>query len=169
MFLTLAIEKLSFGESLGISVLGFVIVICVLAVLALFVKLLTSIVEGAAKAVGKGKKTKDETEASHPVAEAPAQPVAETDLNGLPYTPGYVTLDGVSEQDAAVIMAITSEKTGIPLERLCFKSIKRLNQNPQLVGISEQDAAVVMAITSDKTGIPLENLQFNSIKLTEGK
>ena len=169
MFLTLAIEKLGFGDALGISVLGFVIVICVLAVLALFVKLLTSIVEGAAKVAGKGKKTKDETEASPPAAEAPAQAVAEIDSNELPYTPGYVTLDGVSEQDAAVIMAITSEKTGIPLERLCFKSVKRLNQNPELVGISEQDAAVVMAITSEKTGIPLENLQFNSIKLTEGK
>ena len=170
MFLTLAIEKLGFGDALGISVLGFVIVICVLAVLALFVKLLTSIVEGAAKVAGKGKKTKDETEAPPPpAAEAPAQAVAEIDSNELSYTPGYVTLDGVSEQDAAVIMAITSEKTGIPLERLCFKSVKRLNQNPELVGISEQDAAVVMAITSEKTGIPLENLQFNSIKLTEGK
>ncbi|MGN0525810.1 MAG: OadG family protein [Acutalibacteraceae bacterium] len=168
MFLTLAIESLGFGEALGISVLGFVIVICVLAVLALFVKLLTSVVDGASKAVGKGKKENNKAIASQPAAEAPAE-VTETESNGLPYTPGYVTLDGVSEQDAAVIMAITSEKTGIPLERLCFRSIKRLNQSPKLVGVSEQDAAVIMAITSEKTGIPLENLQFNSIKLMEGK
>ena len=53
----------------------------------------------------------------------------------LPYTPGYVTLDGVKEQDAAVIMAITSHESGIPLERLCFKSIRRLNQEPELINI----------------------------------
>ena len=76
-------------------------------------------------------------------------------------------LDGVKEQDAAVIMAITSHESGIPLERLCFKSIRRLNQEPELINIEEQDAAVVMAIISDKTGISLDNLIFNSIKLVE--
>ena len=85
----------------------------------------------------------------------------------LPYTPGYVTLDGVKDQDAAVIMAITSHETGIPLERLCFKYIKRLNQEPELINIEEQDAAVIMALVSHKTGISLDNLIFNSIKLVE--
>lgn len=85
----------------------------------------------------------------------------------LPYTPGYVTLDGVSEQDAAVIMAITSENTGIPLERLCFKYIRRLNQDPVLENVEEQDAAVIMAIVANKLDKPIENLCFNSIKLVE--
>ena len=44
--------------------------------------------------------TKTETESKEPV-----------------YT-GYVTLEGLSEQDAATIMAITSHKTGIPLEKI---------------------------------------------------
>ena len=64
-------------------------------------------------------------------------------------------------------MAITSHNTGIALENLTFRSIKRLNQDPVLENVSEQDAAVIMAITSDKTGIPLEKLSFNSIKLVE--
>lgn len=85
----------------------------------------------------------------------------------IPHIPGYVVLDGVSEQDAAVVMAITAHQTGVDLSRLDFKSIKRLNQNPVLENIEEQDAAAIMAITSDKTGIPLENLIFNSIKLVE--
>lgn len=85
----------------------------------------------------------------------------------IPHIPGYVVLDGVSEQDAAVVMAITAHQTGIDLSRLDFKSIKRLNQNPVLENIEEQDAAAIMAITSDRTGIPLENLIFNSIKLVE--
>lgn len=102
------------------------------------------------------------TQQDEVLSETPAETAHE-----LPYTPGYITLDGVKEQDAAVIMAITSHETGIPLERLCFKYIKRLNQEPELVNIEEQDAAVVMAIVSDKTGISLENLIFNSIKLVE--
>ena len=103
-----------------------------------------------------------------PEVKATTEAIEETKEEAeYPYTPGYVTLDGISEQDAAVIMAITSFRTGIELERLAFKSIKRLNQDPVLENVSEQDAAVIMAITSDKTGIPLENLAFNSIKLVE--
>ena len=91
----------------------------------------------------------------------------EIDEPKIPYIPGYVVLDGVSEQDAAVVMAITSHKTGIPLERLAFKTITRLNQDPILENVSEQDAAAIMAITSDRTGIPLDRLAFNTIKLVE--
>ena len=136
----------------------------------LFVRLLSKILGGKSK---KENKEETVTEAQSPapvqstqtgtvIAEEPAKAEAT-----LPYTPGYVTLDGVKEQDAAVIMAITSHESGIPLERLCFKSIRRLNQEPELINIEEQDAAVVMAIISDKTGISLDNLIFNSIKLVE--
>ncbi len=82
-----------------------------------------------------------------------------------PVYTGYVTLEGLSEQDAATIMAITSHKTGIPVEKLGFCSIRL--KGPELVNVTEQDAAAVMAITSHKTGIPLENLYFKSIKLLE--
>ena len=159
----------SIPDALGTSGLGFLLVLAVLAVIMLFVRLLSKILGG------KSKKEKEETvvEVQSPAPSQVAQPetvVAEESSKAeanLPYTPGYVTLDGVKEQDAAVIMAITSKETGIPLERLCFKYIKRLNQEPELINIEEQDAAVVMAIISDKTGISLDNLIFNSIKLVE--
>ena len=35
-----------------------------------------------------------------------------------------VLLENVEEKEAAIIMAIVSDKSGIPLERLAFKSIK---------------------------------------------
>ena len=170
-FLPLANEILDFGGALGISGLGFGIVIVVLAVLAVFVMLLSKIINA-----GKKEKSKAPTEASAPATApvAPAAPVSESTKvieEAAPEThhiPGYVVLDGVSEQDAAVLMAITSHRTGIDLSRLDFKSIKRLNQDPVLENVEEQDAAAIMAITSDKTGIPLENLIFNSIKLVEG-
>lgn len=39
---------------------------------------------------------------------------------------GKLELDGVDEASAAVIMAIVSFRSGIPLNRLNFKSIKRI-------------------------------------------
>lgn len=172
IFLPLADKAMSFSESLSTSGLGFLLVLVVLAVLALFVKCLSKIFGG--------KKNKTTTEATEPAEvqatasvtqgdDAPSQVSEDATVEEpvIPHIPGYVVLDGVSEQDAAVVMAITSHKTGIDLSRLDFKSIKRLNQNPILENIEEQDAAAIMAITADKTGIPLENLIFNSIKLVE--
>ncbi len=57
-------------------------------------------------------------------APAPAAaPVTVTPVATAPVYTGPV-LSGVEEKEAAVIMAIVSHKTGIPLERLKFKSIK---------------------------------------------
>lgn len=160
----------SIPDALSTSGFGFVLVIVVLLAIAGFVALLSKTINGASK---KGKKEEAVAEIQNTAPATTVQPetvIAEEPVKPeevLPYTPGYVTLDGVKEQDAAVIMAITSHETGIPLERLCFKYIKRLNQEPELVNIEEQDAAVVMAIISDKTGISLDNLIFKSIKLVE--
>ncbi len=165
MFLPL----MQLSEALSTSGLGFTIVIIVLAVLAIFVKLLSKVFGSK-----KSKSSEPAAEEQAPKAEviteaAPPAAVEEPacDEPVIPHIPGYVVLDGVSEQDAAVVMAITSHKTGIDLAHLDFKSIKRLNQNPVLENVEEQDAAAIMAITADKTGIPLENLIFNSIKRVE--
>ena len=162
MFLPLA-DKLNLSDAFSYSGFGFILVLAVLAVLAIFVKLLSSALAGKKKDPTE-EVTKAPVASAAPVVaeEAPADTAPEAPE--IPYIPGYVVLDGVSEQDAAVIMAITSHKTGTDLNRLAFKSIKRLNQDPVLENIEEQDAAAIMAITSDKTGIPLENLIFNSIK-----
>lgn len=172
-FLPLAQEINGFKDALGISGIGIVIVIAVLAVLAIFVLLIS-------KVFGKKKKSVAEETAPTAVAAPAEELICEPTISAeaasetsspeeidIPHIPGYVVLDGVSEQDAAVVMAITSHKTGIDLAKLDFKRIKRLNQNPELINIEEQDAAAIMAITADKTGIPLENLIFNSIKLVE--
>lgn len=160
----------SFPDALGTSGLGFLLVLAVLAVIMFFVKILSKAINGTSKK-GKTEEASVEVQSSAPVQVTQTETVVaeepEKTEAPLPYTPGYVTLDGVKEQDAAVIMAITSHESGIPLERLCFKYIKRLNQEPDLINIEEQDAAVVMAIISDKTGISLDNLIFNSIKLVE--
>ena len=40
---------------------------------------------------------------------------------------GTIKLKNVDEQTAAMIMAIVSDESGIPLSELCFKSIKLVN------------------------------------------
>lgn len=172
-FLPLANENFGLGNALGISGLGIGIVMAVLAVLAVFVIILSKLVN-----VRKKSETATSTKSTSTPTEAPVVQATQPDEQSvdvqtdnsdseIPHIPGFVVLDGVSEQDAAVLMAITAHKTGTALERLDFKSIKRLNQDPVLENVEEQDAAVLMAIVSNKTGIPLENLIFNSIKLVE--
>ena len=58
-------------------------------------------------------------------AQAPSAPAAVAGV-AAPVSPVYTgpVLTGIEEKEAAVIMAIVSDKTGIPLERLRFHSIK---------------------------------------------
>lgn len=156
----LLLSTMELSEALGLSGFGFGIVLAVLAFLAIFVLVLSSFFR-------KNKKEKVEAPVNEETVTqniSATTVVTETKPQESVYT-GYVTLEGLSEQDAATIMAITSHKTGIPLERLGFCSIRL--KSPELINVSEQDAAAVMAITSHKTSIPLENLYFKSIKLME--
>ncbi|HOD02352.1 MAG: hypothetical protein BWY46_00636 [Firmicutes bacterium ADurb.Bin300] len=76
-----------------------------------------------------------------------------------------VKLIDVDEELAAVIMAVTAENLGKPVEKLRFKSIRRISEPILLEEVSDDLAAVIMAITSYNTKVPLEKLRFSSIKL----
>ena len=156
----LLLSTMDIFDALKLSGFGFGIVLAVLAFLAIFVLILSSFFRK--KKANNVVPTVKEESITETKSEVPV--VIETKSQESVYT-GYVTLEGLSEQDAATIMAITSHKTGIPLERLGFCSIRL--KSPELINVTEQDAAAVMAITSHKTGIPLENLYFKSIKLME--
>ena len=109
------------GRALLISLVGFLLVFLILGFLALFIKALGKGFDAA----GKKQKKAPEPAPEVPVP-APAAPV------GKPLPPtmsaGTLVLEDVSEEEAAIIMAITSEQTGIPLNRLEFHSIKRLKE-----------------------------------------
>ena len=61
-------------------------------------------------------------------------------------------------------MALVSNQSGIPLERLAFKSIRGITE---LVDVDERTAATIMAIVSKESGIPLNRLSFKSIRKVE--
>ena len=66
---------------------------------------------------------KNAVEAAKAPAAPVAQPAAPAAASGPAASSGDLELVGTDEKTAAVIMAIVSDKSGIPLNRLQFKSI----------------------------------------------
>ena len=104
---------MTIAESIGVALVGICVVLLELALLALFIKLLSKIISVF------GRKKKAEEPAPSETAPAPEAAPAAAPVNGP-------VLTDVDDPTAAVIMAIVSNKSGIPLERLSFKSIKLL-------------------------------------------
>ena len=113
--------EITMGQTLLISVIGFAIVFCILGFLAIFVTVMGKIFD----AIALKKETKAEPAAA-PVA-APSS-AAGTPLPSN-QSIGDLTLIDCTEEEAVVIMAITSDRSGIPLNRLRFNTIKLMEDN----------------------------------------
>lgn len=109
--------EMNMGQTLLISVVGFAVVFLVLGFLAVFVFLMGKFFDLLQK------KKQPEIIERTPVV-LPEEKVA--DGHPLPsnQSTGELTLINCSEAEAAVVMAIVSSKTGIPLNRLKFNTIK---------------------------------------------
>lgn len=108
--------NMTMPRALILSLIGFLVVFLILGIIAAFVKIMGAILS----------KTGTKAAATETVPTAPA-------IKGtpLPDTTSQGTLDliNVSEKEAAVIMAIVSNKSGIPLNRLKFNSIKLISED----------------------------------------
>lgn len=105
--------QMSMGDYLFYSVLGIAIVFCVLALLILFIKLLTFILAPKPKKDAKP-------------AGAPAAAAVKADALLAPGTAGDLKLYDTDPRDAAMIMAIVADELGKPLNELRFISIKEV-------------------------------------------
>lgn len=157
MLLQMLTEKgtLTFGQSLLLSGIGMLVVLMELAILAVMIIILSKVLNSITGREAPAAPAPAPAPKAAP-APAPAAPAA------APVRPAGLTLENVDEPTAAAIMAIVSERSGIPLNHLDFHSIK--GAPVVLEGIDEDTAAVVMAIVSKETGIPMNRLSFNSIK-----
>lgn len=108
------------GESLLIAISGIVIVFIMLAILCLFIPLISRCVQFFER---RGKKS---APAAKPATPAPAPQAAPAAAPAGDTYGGEVALIDVDEKTAACIMAIVSHETGIPLSELIFKKIKAL-------------------------------------------
>lgn len=102
--------EMTMSRTLMISLVGFLIVFLILGILAVFVKSMGKVFDGI-----------NEKKRPQPMPKVTAP-------SGIPLpenqSEGSVELVNVSEEDAAVIMAVVSHRSGIPLNRLKFNSIK---------------------------------------------
>lgn len=109
--------KMPLGEALARSVIGITTVVAILAVIALLIILVSKVIRAVEKAASKKSKN-----AAAPAAAPVAAPAGVPMPAGM--NQGEIELVDTDEKTAAIIMAIVSDKSGIPLNRLAFKSIK---------------------------------------------
>ena len=110
-------EKLVFA--LQVSLFGILMVFLLLIILAVLIMIISRVVRLGENLAGKKGKKNAASDEPTPVQQSAA---AGTPLPGT-QSQGTLELDG--EPTAAVIMAIVSDESGIPLNRLLFKSIKK--------------------------------------------
>ena len=122
-------EKLVFA--LQVSLFGILMVFLLLIILAVLIMIISRVVRLGENLAGKKGKKNTASDEPAPVQQSAA---AGTPLPGT-QSQGTLELDGVDEPTAAVIMAIVSDESGIPLNRLLFKSIKK--KDLSVIHISE--------------------------------
>ena len=106
--------KMPLGDALTTSVIGIVTVMIILAIIAVLIILVSKVIRVFESMAAK-KKVPETVAAS-------AAPIGVPMPAGM--NQGELELVNTDEKTAAVIMAIVSDKSGIPLNRLSFKSIK---------------------------------------------
>lgn len=106
-------DPISVLDALMIALSGIVIVFLMLA-------LLWGVIAVISRVMGVLEK-----HTAHPASVSAAAPAAAAPAAApTPAPVPQVKLEGVSEVEAACVMAIVSHETGIPLDQLVFKSIK---------------------------------------------
>ncbi len=105
---------MSLLDSLLLAIFGISVVFVVLIALIFFIKIQSTVVNAISN---NGKKeVKEEIKTQEVVKEQAADDAG--------WTAGELKLIGVNEKTAAMIMAIVSDETKIPLSELQFKSIR---------------------------------------------
>ena len=107
--------KMPLTDALATSAIGITTVMIILAVIAVLIILVSKVIRAVEGAASKKAP-------AAPVAAAPSAPAGVPMPAGM--NQGELELINTDEKTAAVIMAIVSDKSGIPLNRLSFKSIK---------------------------------------------
>lgn len=112
--------KMALSDAVFTSGIGIVTVLVVLAVIAVLIIGVSKAIRGVESAANKNKDDSPAPSAVVPTQESAPQ-VKQT-------MTGELELIGTDEKTAAIIMAIVSNESGIPLNRLSFKSIKLMEE-----------------------------------------
>lgn len=104
-------------ESLPVALFVFAMVFALLAVLYILIVLFSIGIRALEK---KHRAAGARIIVPEPAAAAASVPAEPEEI----FSSGQLILQNVDERTAAMIMAIVSDESGIPLSELCFKSIK---------------------------------------------
>ena len=108
--------EMTMSRTLMISLVGFMIVFLILGILAIFVKSMGGVFDKI------NEKKKMPAAVPKPIPSVAGIPLPENQSEGT------IELVNVTEEEAAVVMAVVSHRSGIPLNRLQFNSIKLLEE-----------------------------------------
>ena len=117
-------QQMGSGEMFMSAAIVMLVVFGVLFLMYVLISLAGKVIAGVSGIVVGGSK-KEEAK-----AESKAAPAAEAKAEdpGEEFSSGTLKLKGCDEKTAAMIMAIVSDNTGIPLSELVFKSIKLVDE-----------------------------------------
>ena len=107
-------DQATLPEALAVAGFTIAVVFGVLLLICVSIKIFSFIIGGIEKVTSKNEQPAD----TKPAAEVAAAPASEEEFSS-----GSLKLKGCDEKTAAMIMAIVSDNTGIPLSELVFKSI----------------------------------------------
>ena len=155
---------LTMSETLFVAVAGVLVVMAELALITVLILGISKILRSIEGKLTSGNNETPEVKVTPVTPTAPAVPAAPAAPAVSYGTANGIQLIDVDEPTAAVVMALVSNQSGIPLERLAFRKIKGITE---LVDVDERTAATIMAIVSNESGIPLDRLSFKSIKKVE--
>lgn len=113
---TLLKQTISMGEALSVSVTGIIVVMIILALLAVIVVLLSKAIRAVERKTLKKTANPTDKKVFNPVIKEPKK---DNGIKALPETQSIGSLDlyKTDEKTAAIIMAIVSNESGIPLNR----------------------------------------------------
>lgn len=112
---------MSIYESFLVGLFCMAVVFFVLGILYFLIRLFSLL-------LGYVNKSQAQTPAApEAVSENAAEAVSPQD----DFSAGSLVLKDTDEQTAAMIMAIVSDESGIPLSELCFKSIRQINKESE--------------------------------------
>lgn len=120
----LAGQAINLGDAVVISITGMAIVMLELAILAVFIQVMSKILATIVKGKEEPKKAAAPAPKAAPApaapkaAPAPAAPVPQPAVQGF--------MSSEEEDDLAVIMATVLEESGLPMEQVVFRSIVRV-------------------------------------------
>ena len=111
--------NVTLSDAFVISLTGMLVVMLELVVIALFIVIISKLI----RVFHKPKPENDE-----PVRKRHIKPVTVIDTTNQQNTSsdGEVSLENISEEETAVIMSAVSAESGMELDRIEFKSIKKI-------------------------------------------